>query len=66
MTFTVPELFLNLSCALIVSLVWGMSVLIVLSCIIAGTQGKPSWKIVGEHVMLALVVIAMTHWGLGG
>ena len=62
MTFMVPVLFLNLSTAIIVSLGWGMSILIALSYIIARSQGEPPWKIVGEHVMIALVVIAITHW----
>jgi VIT1/CCC1 family predicted Fe2+/Mn2+ transporter len=62
MTFMVPVLFLNLSTAIIVSLVWGMSILIVLSYIIARSQGEPPWKIVGEHIIIALVVIVITHW----
>jgi VIT1/CCC1 family predicted Fe2+/Mn2+ transporter len=62
MTFMVPVLFLSLFNAIIVSLIWGMSILIVLSYIIASSQGEPPWKIVGEHVMIALVVIAITHW----
>ena len=62
MTFLVPVLFLSLFNAIIVSLIWGMSLLIVLSYMIARSQGEPPWKIVGEHVMIALVVITITHW----
>jgi len=62
MTFIVPVLFLRLSDAIIVSLIWGMSILIVLSYLIAKSQGKPPWKIIGEHLIIALVVIAITHW----
>ncbi|GAI99497.1 unnamed protein product, partial [marine sediment metagenome] len=36
--------------------------LTVLSYIIARSQGKPPWKIVGEHLIIAIVVIAVTHW----
>jgi vacuolar iron transporter family protein len=61
MTFMVPVLFLCLSNAIIVSLIWGMSILVVLSYLIARSQGKPPWKIIGEHLMIALVVIAITH-----
>jgi len=39
-----------------------MSILSVLSYIIAKSQGEPPWKIVGEHVLIAIVVIAVTHW----
>ena len=62
MTFILPVLFLNLSSAIVVSLIWGLSILIVLSYIIARSQGEPPWKIIGEHVFIAIVVIAITHW----
>jgi VIT1/CCC1 family predicted Fe2+/Mn2+ transporter len=62
MTFVVPVLLLSLSAAIIVNLIWGLSILTVLSYIIAKSQGKPPWKIVGEHLMIAIVVIAVTHW----
>ena len=61
MSFIVPVLFLCLSNAIIVSLIWGMSILVVLSYLIARSQGQPPWKIIGEHLMIALVVIGITH-----
>ena len=65
MTFLVPVLFISLSVAIIVNLIWGLSILTVLSYIITRSQGKPPWKIVGEHLLIAIVVIGATHW-LGG
>ena len=62
MTFLVPVLLLSLSVAIIVNLIWGLSILAVLSYIIARSQGKPPWKIVGEHLVIAMIVIALTHW----
>jgi VIT1/CCC1 family predicted Fe2+/Mn2+ transporter len=62
MTFVVPVVFFSLFTAIIVSLIWGLSALTVLSYIIARTQGEPPWKIVGEHLLIAAVVIATTHW----
>jgi len=62
MTFLVPVLLISLSAAIIVNLIWGLSILTVLSYIIARSQGKPPWKIVGEHLLIATVVIAVTHW----
>ena len=61
LTFVVPVLFLPLFTAIIVSLVWGFSILTVLSYLIAKAQGKRPWKIIGEHVLIAVVVIAITH-----
>lgn len=62
LTFVVPVLFLPLTMAIIVSLVWGLSILTVLSYFLAKAQGERPWKIVGEHVLIAIVVIAITHW----
>jgi len=42
--------------------VWGFSVLTVLSYVIAKTAGEQPWKIVGEHVLIAGVVITITHY----
>ena len=62
MTFVVPVLLFTLSTAIVVSLIWGLSTLTVLSYIIARSQNETPWKIVGEHLLIALVVIKITHW----
>lgn len=62
MTFVVPVVLLSLSTAIVVSLIWGMSILTVLSYVIARSQGVQPSKIIGEHLMIATVVIAVTHW----
>ena len=61
MTFVVPVLLFSLSTAIGVNLIWGLSVLTVLSYIIAKSQSEPPWKIVGEHLIIAFVVIAITY-----
>ncbi|MBU2499123.1 MAG: hypothetical protein KKE57_09490 [Proteobacteria bacterium] len=62
MTFVAPILFLSLPTAMVVSLIWGLSILTALSYLIARSQGEPAWKIIGEHLVIAIVVIAVTHW----
>jgi len=62
MTFVVPVLLFSLSTAIVVSLIWGLSTLTVLSYIIARSQDETPWKIIGEHLFIALVVIKITHW----
>ena len=62
LTFLVPVLLLPLFTAIVVSLVWGLSILAVLSYFLARIQGERPWKIVGEHVLIAIIVIAITHW----
>jgi len=61
LTFVVPVLLLPLSTAVVVSLLWGISILAILSYAMAKAQGKAPWKIVGEHILIALVVISITH-----
>lgn len=62
LTFVMPVLLLPLSTAIIVCLVWGLSILTVLSYLMAKVNGEKAWKIVGEHVLIAIIVIAITHW----
>ena len=62
LTFVVPVLLLSLFTAIIVCLVWGLSILTVLSYLMARAKGERAWKIVGEHVLIAIIVIAITHW----
>jgi vacuolar iron transporter family protein len=62
MIFVVPVIFLTLSTAIVISLIWGLSILSILSYIIAKSQNEPPWKIVGEHLLIAILVIGITHW----
>ena len=62
MTFVVPVLLFSLSTAIVMSLIWGLSILTILSYVIAKSQNEPPWKIVGEHLMIAIVVTGITHW----
>jgi len=62
LTFVVPILLLSLSTAIIVSLVWGLSILTILSYVMARSQGERPWKIIAEHILIAIAVIAITHW----
>jgi len=62
LTFAVPVFLLPLSVAIIVSLLWGLSILTALSYIIARSQDEPAWKIVGEHLIIASLVLVITHW----
>ena len=61
LTFLIPVLFLTLSVAIIVSLFWGLSVLALLSYFIAKTQGENPWKVILEHLGIAVLVIGITH-----
>ena len=61
LTFAIPVLLLNLSTAIWVCLIWGMSILAILSYTLAKAQKEAPWKIVSEHILIALVVISVTQ-----
>ncbi len=61
-TFAVPVLVMPLDLAILVSLIWGLALLAVLSYALARAQRVPSWKVIGEHVVIAVCVVAMTHY----
>jgi len=62
LTFIVPILLFRLSTAIIVSIIWGLSLLGIFSFYIAREQKATPWKAVAEHVTLALIVIIITHY----
>jgi len=58
-----PALFLlPLEIAVLVNILWGLLVLATLSYLIAKDRKESVWKVVGEHLLIAIVVILITHW----
>ncbi|NOZ64670.1 MAG: hypothetical protein GXO71_07065 [Caldiserica bacterium] len=62
LTFIVPILLLRLSLAVKINIAWGLSLLGIFSFFIAQEQGVAPWKVIGEHVIIALLVIIATHY----
>ena len=62
LTFIIPVLFFEISTAILISVVWGLSMISILSFSIAKKQRKTPWKVVAEHVFIALIVIVITHY----
>lgn len=62
LTFIVPVLLFELSTAIVISIIWGFSLLSILSFSIANEQGTRPWGVVAEHLIVALVVIVVTHY----
>jgi len=61
-TFLVPVLFLDLSWAVVVSAAWGLGVLSLLSYVIGKWQKTGPWRVVLEHLVIALAVIVITYF----
>jgi VIT1/CCC1 family predicted Fe2+/Mn2+ transporter len=60
-TFAVPVLTRPLDQAVVISIVWGLLLLTALSFYVARAQAISPWKVIGEHVFIALCVVAITH-----
>ena len=61
LTFVIPILFLELNIAIIVSIIWGILLLVSFSFHIAKTQKENPKKVILEHLIIAILVIAITH-----
>ena len=60
-TFLIPVWLLDLSAAIMVSVAWGLSLLSVASYLIArDTRARP-WKVILEHLAIAVAVIFLAH-----
>jgi VIT1/CCC1 family predicted Fe2+/Mn2+ transporter len=65
LTFIIPVLLFNLSTAVVISVIWGLLLLGILSFGLAREQKAESWKVVMEHLIIALAVIVLTY-SVGG
>ena len=61
-TFLIPVFIFELKEAVLVSIVWGLFLLGVISIKIAKEQKEPIWMVVGEHVFIALAVVFIANF----
>jgi vacuolar iron transporter family protein len=62
LSFVVPILLIeNLFFAILSSVAWGVFLLSVVSIKISIEKKIPAWKVVGEHLLISIIVIAATH-----
>ncbi len=62
LTFLIPIFFFSLDTAVTVSVAWGLILLAVLSERLARRQGVAPIGVIFEHVLVAVAVIATTHY----
>jgi len=60
--FIIPVLLLELSKAILINIMLGLYLLFVNSFVIAREQNTNPWKIIGEHLIIAVLVIITTHF----
>jgi len=62
LTFVVPVLFLKIDLAILISVLWGLFLLGLLSYYIAKEQNVEPWKVILEHLFIAMIVIVITYY----
>ena len=62
LSFALPLLFLPLQLAVAVSVGWGLLVITVLSAYLARMQKVAALPIISEHVVIAIVVVVISHF----
>jgi len=60
--FIFPILFLKLSTAIIVCVIWGLFLITIFSYYMARQQKVNPYKVIFEHLIIAIIVIAITHY----
>jgi VIT1/CCC1 family predicted Fe2+/Mn2+ transporter len=61
-SFIAPILLFSLSTAILISVIWGLSLLGLFSFYLAKKQGLKPWRVISEHIIIALIVVAITHY----
>jgi len=61
-TFIIPVLVFPLTTAIFVNIAWGLSLLGIFSFYMAKEQQVKPWGVISEHLLIALVVIVITHF----
>lgn len=61
-TFIIPVLLFELSLAILISAVWGTSLLAIFSFKMAEEQKVKPWRLVAEHLLVAVTVIVIAHY----
>ncbi|MBN3037022.1 MAG: hypothetical protein JW834_01110 [Candidatus Diapherotrites archaeon] len=61
-TFLIPLILLDLSSAVLASVAWGLFAIIAVSYFIAKRENENPLKVIFEHVLVTVVVIAVTNY----
>ena len=60
--FIIPILLFELQTAIIVSVIFGLLLLSILSFLLSQKQGTKAWNVILEHLVVTLAVIGLTHY----
>ncbi|MFA6027573.1 MAG: hypothetical protein WC752_01470 [Patescibacteria group bacterium] len=62
LTFLVPVLIFPLNLAVIICVIWGLSLIVGFSAYIAKQDHAKAWMVIGEHLLITVVVIIATYY----
>lgn len=62
LSFIVPFLFLQLSHAIIISVIWGLGLIAIFSYYMAKKENIKPYRAILEHLVIAIIVIITTHY----
>lgn len=62
LTFAIPILLFQLSTAIVISIAWGLSLIAIFSFYIAKKENINPFRAVTEHLVIAILVIIITHY----
>ena len=62
LSFIIPLLLLQLNTTVVVSVVWGLFLVAIISAFVAKDQGIKVKPVIAEHVFIALLVVVITHF----
>jgi len=62
LTFIIPIIFLELSIAIVVCVIWGLSLMAIFSYYMAKKQNIKPHKVILEHLIIAIIVIIITYY----
>ncbi len=60
-TFVIPVILFSLDKAIIVSVIWGLALLGIMSFFMARRQNVHPLRVIFEHLLIAIIVILITH-----
>jgi VIT1/CCC1 family predicted Fe2+/Mn2+ transporter len=60
-TFIIPVILFNLSIAIYVSVIYGLSIIGFFSFLIARSQKENPWMVAAEHLIVVVLVVIITH-----
>ena len=62
LTFIIPVLLFSLNTAIIVSIIWGLSLITIFSIYLAKKENLRPYKVVSEHLIITIFVILITNY----